>query len=96
MKTKLSVGSVGAKISNTLYRYHLVLFVLFFIGGLAVVILLLAQTVFSASDVTENLQAPTSKFDQTTIDQLEKLQVKAGENGKLNLPNNNRINPFAE
>lgn len=87
--------SVGKTISRLLYRFHFVLFVVLVLGGIAVVIFLINQTLSSASDTSHHMPTGSAMFDEATIEQLRQLDDSTGRNSELAFPPG-RINPFAE
>jgi len=95
MKTTQSFSHSGAIISRILYRYHIVLFVSVFLGGAAVIIFLLGQTITSSTDLTGDDPSVQTIFDQATIDSLDTLQ-STDNTQPLAMPSGTRINPFVE
>lgn len=97
MKTEPSFSphSIGRTVSRFFERFHIVLFVVIVVGGIAVVIYLLYLTTLSAIDVPATTAVPSSSFDQDTIDKLESLSEKSGGGEPLDLPST-RTNPFID
>ena len=97
MKNNLSIDipAIGKGITRFLYRFHFVLFIVVVLGGLAVVILLLNQTLTRASDTNNAAPITLTPFDRQTIDMLNQLNTSSGETRDLEFPDG-RINPFSE
>lgn len=97
MKSDISLQSITSGISKTLHRYHVVLFTVLVIGGVAAMIFMINQTIIRSTDTTDQQQNDTSmNFDQATIEQLEELDSDASNPGPLALPEGKRISPFVE
>ena len=79
-------------------RYNFTLFVVIAVGGLAFAILLLNEILTRPIDnlqpVTTNSTSEIITFDQTTINQLNKLKTSNNNTSQV-LPSG-RINPFSE
>lgn len=92
----ISLQSIKAPVVAFLHRFHVVLFVVVTIGGLAVAILLLNTIIASSSE--SNGYTSTSNnasFDQQTIDQINKLKA-INDGTSQTLPQTGRTNPFVE
>lgn len=94
IEQNISSNNVGSLLSRFLQRFHVVLYTVIAIGGLAVVVFMLYQTTLVALDVPDSDKDVTSSFDQATIDELESLSNKSSQAKPLDLPENVRINPF--
>ena len=82
-------------IINFLRRFHIVLFVIVVLGGLAIVILLLNNAIVASTQ--SNGYTPNTNngnFDQATIKKIQDLQT-TGQSDQLTLPPG-RTNPFVE
>lgn len=98
MQLSLSPNIISEKLFGTLRRYHVVLFSVFVVGGLAAAIFLLNNTLTSASTPT----TPTGgqlNFDQSTLDAIDKMyasdQVNKGNADQYGLKiNQPRTNPL--
>lgn len=90
----IELSAIGPLFSKLLIRFHVVIFVLIVVGGLAVVIFLLNQTIIRATDISSADQTMSSGFDRTTIEALGELSDDASE-ASLDVPSG-RINPFTE
>ncbi len=94
-KTKApSTTNVKHSLSKVLYRYHVVLFVVIVIGGMAVVVFLLNQTIQAATDTSQIIPQGVESFDQETIDRLNDLTTSS-QITDIKFPQG-RINPFSE
>lgn len=94
MSTEVSTTQLLRGYSRFFHRYHFVIFVVLAFGGLAIVILLLNQTIQSSTDTTDTVQEAIAGFDTQTIGKLRGLQ-QTGSSETLQFPNT-RINPFVE
>lgn len=96
MAAEVSTSQLLHGYSRFFHRYHFVLFVVTALGGLAIVVFLLNQTIQTSTDTTANAEAiqQSVNFDQATIKQLEELK-QTGSSDPLKFPNR-RINPFIE
>lgn len=90
----IDLGSIGPKLSRFLYRFHVVLFVVIVIGGMAIVMFLLNQSIIKATDTTDVIAPVAQPFDQDTIDRLNQLD-DANNSSSIDFPDG-RINPFSE
>lgn len=91
----LSIQSIKKTVVALLHRFHIVLFVIIILGGLAIVILLLNDVVIRSgqSDGYTPDNSSTS-FDQSTIKKIQELNTN-GQTGTP-LPTGVRTNPFIE
>ena len=91
MSTDLSSAQITKFISLFLHRYHVILFTIFILGGLSVATFLL----YTASSPGPGEQAvnKSTKFDQTTINQINNLRSPTEQPQSLKLPSG-RINPL--
>lgn len=88
--------SIPLPVLRFLHRYHLTIFVVLVLGGLALVILSVDQTVTSASTIpTSSTTSSTDipAFDKATMQKIDALQP-SGTPTPLNL--SGRYNPFSE
>ena len=96
MKSTLTISAIGTGITRKLMRFHVILFTLIVVGGLAAVVYLLYGIVISAIDVSGETTPTSTRFDQQTIDRLEEIDEASRSGSKLQIPQNQRINPFIE
>lgn len=94
MATEVSTSQLLHGYSRFLHRYHVVIFVVVALGGLALVVFLLNQTIQISSDTTTATETPIAGFDQTTITRLNDLK-QTNSSEALKFPSG-RINPFIE
>lgn len=95
VKINISFDTIKKSILTFLHRFHVVIFVIIVLGGLAAVIFLLNNAIIAstqANGYTPNLN--NSSFDQATIKKIQNLQT-TGQSGQLTLPPG-RTNPFVE
>jgi len=92
----LSPDAIKKSILAFLHRFHIVLFVIIVLGGLAVVIFLLNNAVItSGQDNGYSPNANSSSFDQATIQKIQNL--KTADQSDPTISNNGaRTNPFVE
>lgn len=88
-------SGIVKQLGNFLRRYHLVLFVVLVIGSMSVVVLLINQSLESSIDTSSIAPQRTPTLDQKTIDRVKLLQPSAAQQ-PLDLPKNQRTNPFVE
>lgn len=92
MEMNLSTQAIKKSIVTFLHRFHIVIFVVLVLGGLAVVVLLLNNIVVMSGQ--KNGYTPDTNnagFDQSTIQKIEDLQ-----NRSQTPPTSGRTNPFVE
>lgn len=89
----ISLSTITTGMSSFFGRFHVVIFGIVAIGGLAVAVFLLYQIIIEA---TADVPAETTPvaFDQQTIDALETLRA-SDNTSAVELPSG-RINPFVE
>lgn len=92
---KNSTKNLFSIILNFLGRYSLVLFIVLVVGGLSVCIIILYNILTQPYVDSGASGAAGSAFDQSTIDQLSKLEFSSKNHNYLNLPSG-RLNPFSE
>lgn len=87
----MNMSSVSRAISHFFHRFHVLVFTVFVLGGLAVATMLLYQTVQSTNQITPD--ATVQPFDQETIDKIKQYKTSDENTGELKLPAG-RTNPF--
>jgi hypothetical protein len=92
----VSPNNIRGLLGRLLGRFHVIIYTVIAIGGIAVVIFILYQTASWALTVPSPDNATTSSFDQSTINKLESLSEKSSDSKPLQLPKNERTNPFIE
>lgn len=96
MATEVSTTQLLSGYSRFFHRYHFVLFVVTALGGLAIIVFMLNQTLQTSTDLTQSTETPQiGGFDQATIDRLKELK-QTDSSESLRFPANQRINPFVE
>lgn len=86
------------KISATLRRFHVVIFVVTVFGGLAIAVFVLSSILQASSDTSTTIggvESLSPNFDQETIDKIRQLRTRQDSVSDLRLPAG-RISPFAE
>jgi len=99
MDISLSPATIAKAFSHFLHRYHVVLFSVFALGGLAVAVFLLNNTLIAAANTTPST-ATGVDFDQGTLQKVKTMHTSeqvtsetADTSGlKLDQP---RINPLS-
>lgn len=92
---KNSTNNTSPVILNFLRRYNLVIFIIIVASGLSVCIIILYNILtlpYTGSGTSDTTQ---TSFDQSTINQLSKLDYSSVNQNYLNLPSG-RSNPFSE
>lgn len=95
IKISFSTEAIKKSFLTFIRRFHVVIFVIVVLGGLAIIIFLLNTVVVTSSQA--NGYTPdinNSTFDQATIKKIENLQT-TGQSNQLALPPG-RTNPFVE
>ncbi len=95
VKLTLSPDVIKKAIAKFLRRFHVVIFVIVVLGGLAIIIFLLNSVIVTstqANGYTPDIN--NSSFDKATIKKIENLQT-TGQSNQLTLPPG-RTNPFVE
>jgi hypothetical protein len=84
-------------ITRLIHRYHVVLFSIVILGGVAFMVLSLNNIIISSSETaTDYTPAGTTfSFDQATIDQIDSLKSRDQNSANLDL-SSGRSNPFVE
>lgn len=76
-------------------RYHLTIFIVVVVGGLAVSVIIFNDILASSTDISGyTAEVTNASFDQSTITKLQQLHTSS-ENVEPTLPSG-RINPFSE
>lgn len=95
MNINLSFGSLKKAFIAFLHRFHVVIFVVVVLGGLAVVVFMLNSTIILSSDPGDYTpNANNASFDQATIQRVEELKTRDQTTSQLDL--SGRSNPFVE
>jgi hypothetical protein len=91
----LSIQSIKKTVTTFLHRFHVILFVVIVLGGLAIVILILNNIVVRSGQ-SDGYTSDTNNasFDQATIKKIQDLQNR-GQSGSQ-IPATGRTNPFIE
>lgn len=92
MKSDLSLQQINRSLARFLHRYHVLIFTIFVLGGLAVATFMLYRATTEAQ--TTNSTTPSS-FDKKTIDRISKLRSANDTPAPIDLPAG-RTNPFQD
>lgn len=90
----ISFNELPKQLANLLHRYHIVIFAFIVLGGIAVVILILSNTLQVSTQPGTSAGIDTA-FDKTTIDRVNQLKTRDDAVEDIMLPAG-RINPFVE
>lgn len=97
MKDSLStqLEPIVKPISKFLWRFHVMIYTVIVIGGVAVSVFLLSGLLlYSPDDVPQD--AKQSSFDKKTIDAIREFQSPNSSIDTFSLPATSRSNPFVE
>ena len=89
----ITIKDISTQLSKFLHRYHVILFVVVTLGGLAFSTFMLNNILSSSSVVTTDTSVPS--FDQATIDKILSFKTSSQQHGQFTPPAG-RSNPFAE
>lgn len=93
MKQDLSLTALTHGLSRLLHRYHIIIFTLVVVGGLAAATFALYEELNAPADQTSTPTA--TKFDTATMKKIESLRGPNDPASPLILPAG-RTNPFQE
>lgn len=84
-------------ITAFLHRYHVVLFAVIILGGLAFMVLSLNNIIVASSETPTDYtpDGTTFSFDEKTIERIDELKSRDQASDQLNL-SAGRTNPFVE
>lgn len=91
----LSLTGIKQGFAHVLGRYHIVIFVIVVLGGLAAAIFSLNNTLNASSKDTDYSPSLSSSFDQQTIKRINQLKTTDESSSPLDL-SHGRTNPFVE
>lgn len=95
MNISISLTSIKKIIVRSLHRYHVVLFVIIVLGGLALMVFFLNLILIRSSESDGYTSSSNNaSFDQQTIDRIEDLKKADDSSSQLDL--SGRSNPFVE
>jgi hypothetical protein len=95
MNLALSSTAIKKFVITTLHRYHVVLFVIIVLGGLAVMVFFLNQILVKSSTPDGYTSSSNdASFDQQTIDRIKNLRETTDTSSQIDL--SGRSNPFVE
>jgi hypothetical protein len=78
-----------------LRRFHVTIFAIIVIGGLAIVVFMLNNIIIRSADTSDYTpETPSATFDEATIDRIEDLKTRNQTDSQLDL--SGRTNPFIE
>jgi hypothetical protein len=96
MKNNVSMKSIFKPIAEVFRRYHVTIFIVVIVSGLATSVMLLNNILQSSTNISGYSQNGTStSFDQATIDQLDQLHTSADNTQTIDT-SKGRISPFSE
>ena len=92
----LSFDTIKQNSFSFLHRFHVVIFVIVVLGGVAAGIFALNTIIIRSSDTTDAPSASNgTTFDQATIKRIDELKTRDQSGGGLSFPPG-RTNPFVE
>jgi hypothetical protein len=91
----LSLSAVKKAFFAFLHRFHVILFVVIVMGGLAISVFILNGIIIRSGDTTGITSSGNSNFDQATIKRINELQTPDQNSDTLDL-SKGRTNPFVE
>lgn len=91
MNVSLSLDQITRPVSRFLHRYHVIIFTLTVIGGLAVATFILYNTYMASTRQEVTTQQPV--FDKDTIEKIKSFKTSDENKGEYKLPEG-RTNPF--
>ena len=96
MKNNISLKSIFTSIAEIFRHYHVTIFIVVIVSGLATSVMLLNNILQSSTNISGYSQNGTStSFDQVTIDQINQLHA-SNENVQTIDTSKGRISPFSE
>ncbi len=90
----LSLSSIVDPIKTFFSRFHVIIYSVIVIGGLAVAVFFLSLTIAGAETSQDNT-ITSAGFDQSTIDEINKLRKSDEQPATIAYPSG-RVNPFLE
>lgn len=92
----ISFVAIKKNLAHFIGRFHVVLFVVTILGGLAIVVLLLNNVIVTSNDSGDYTPETTNAtFDEGTIDRIKQLKTRDEGGDQLDL-SQGRSNPFVE
>jgi len=91
----ISFSKIKDALGRFIGRFHIVIFVVVALGGLAVIVFLLYNVILTANDssgYTPNTNS--ANFDEATIKRIDQLRTRNEADSQLDL--SGRANPFVE
>ncbi|QQG51040.1 MAG: hypothetical protein HZB75_00830 [Candidatus Saccharibacteria bacterium] len=95
MNMNISLDSIKKMFATFLHRFHVIIFVVIVLGGVAAAIFVLNNIVVLSSDTSEYTQTTGATFDQETIERVKNLKTSDQSGDDLDL-SKGRVNPFVE
>ncbi|HEU5121482.1 MAG TPA: hypothetical protein VFT59_01440 [Candidatus Saccharimonadales bacterium] len=92
----ISPEAIKKALYSFMHRFHVVIFVVVALGGLAISVFILNAIIIKSSDTSQlPSQQVSAGFDQETIKKIEELKTRDQSGDTFNLPAG-RTNPFVE
>lgn len=92
---ELSPTNLKRFIVNALHRYHVIIFVVFVLGGLVIAVFMLNNIIVQSGNIGDYAPKAIHQFDEKTMERIEQLKTRDDPESKLDL-SNGRANPFVE
>lgn len=80
---------------NILHRYHVMIFVIFVLGGLVIMVFMLNNIIVRSSNSGDYVPETSQAFDEKTMERIEQLKTRDDPAPTLDL-SRGRSNPFVE
>jgi predicted class III extradiol MEMO1 family dioxygenase len=92
----ISIQSLIEPIIEVFHKYHVTIFIVVVVGGLAGAVIVLNNILQSSTDISGyTATTTTTSFDQATIDRIKELHT-SDNTASVVIPSGGRISPFSE
>ena len=95
MKNSLSLDQLPKAIASFFKRFHIVIYTLTIVIGVAVAVFLLNGLIAKSSTPDSSDASATTSFDKETIERINNFNTSSSSNDTFTLPSG-RINPLVE
>lgn len=92
----ISLKSLAGPVVEVFRKYHVTIFIVVVVGGLAGAVIVLNNILQSSTDISGYTATTTvTSFDQLTIDRIKELHT-SDDSSTVVIPSSGRISPFSE
>lgn len=92
----ISIKSLVGPIIEVFRKYHVTIFIVVVVGGLAGAVIVLNNILQSSTDISGYTATLTvTSFDEVTIDRIKELHT-SDDTTSVVIPSTGRISPFSE